>query len=133
MVVTYMPCVRAAEEAVLKTVGRVTDLQVRILCTAPQMSSQLSWIEHRPSKASVLGSNPREDTILKTIILHKQGTQLKFANDKQTRVASFLWNMEIGKALKLGDQLSWLEHLPYKQGVIGSSPISPTINYVYVV
>ena len=27
-----------------------------------------------------------------------------------------------------GDQLSWLEHLPYKQGVIGSSPISPTIN-----
>ena len=28
----------------------------------------------------------------------------------------------------MGDQLSWLEHLPYKQGVIGSSPISPTIN-----
>ena len=28
----------------------------------------------------------------------------------------------------LGDQLSWREHLPYKQGVIGSSPISPTIN-----
>ena len=27
----------------------------------------------------------------------------------------------------LGDQLSWLEHLPYKQGVTGSSPISPTI------
>ena len=27
----------------------------------------------------------------------------------------------------LGDQLSWLEHLPYKQEVIGSSPISPTI------
>ena len=27
----------------------------------------------------------------------------------------------------MGDQLSWLEHLPYKQGVIGSSPISPTI------
>ena len=29
----------------------------------------------------------------------------------------------------LGDQLSWLEHLPYKQGVIGSSPISPTIYF----
>ena len=28
----------------------------------------------------------------------------------------------------MGDQLSWLEHLPYKQGVIGSSPISPTIS-----
>ena len=26
-----------------------------------------------------------------------------------------------------GDQLSWLEHLPYKQGVVGSSPTSPTI------
>ena len=30
-------------------------------------------------------------------------------------------------SMYLGDQLSWLEHLPYKQGVIGSSPISPTI------
>ena len=29
----------------------------------------------------------------------------------------------------LDAQLSWLEHLPYKQGVIGSSPISPTIYY----
>ena len=28
----------------------------------------------------------------------------------------------------MGDQLSWLEHLPYKQEVIGSSPISPTID-----
>lgn len=27
------------------------------------LSSQLSWIEHRPSKASVLGSTPRGDTI----------------------------------------------------------------------
>ena len=35
----------------------------------------------------------------------------------------------MGPPLKfiMGDQLSWLEHLPYKQGVIGSSPISPTI------
>ena len=32
----------------------------------------------------------------------------------------------------LGDQLSWLEHLPYKQGVIGSSPISPTIFYAEI-
>ena len=39
-----MPCVRVAEGAVLKTVGRATDL--------------------RPSKASVLGSNPRGDAIL---------------------------------------------------------------------
>ena len=34
---------------------------------------------------------------------------------------------EIKNFIFLGDQLSWLEHLPYKQGVIGSSPISPTI------
>ena len=27
----------------------------------------------------------------------------------------------------MGGQLSWLEHLPYKQGVTGSSPVSPTI------
>ena len=29
----------------------------------PKMSSQLSWIEQRPSKACVLGSNPRGDAI----------------------------------------------------------------------
>ena len=29
-------------------------------------------------------------------------------------------------------QLSWLEHLPYKQGVIGSSPISPTIYFAEI-
>ena len=27
----------------------------------------------------------------------------------------------------MGDQLSWLEHLPYKQGVTGSSPVESTI------
>ena len=27
------------------------------------LSPELSWIEHRPSKASVLGSTPRGDTI----------------------------------------------------------------------
>ena len=32
----------------------------------------------------------------------------------------------------MGDQLSWLEHLPYKQGVIGSSPISPTIIFAEI-
>ena len=32
-----------------------------------------------------------------------------------------------------GDQLSWLEHLPYKQGVIGSSPISPTIYFFIII
>ena len=32
----------------------------------------------------------------------------------------------------LGDYLSWLEHLPYKQGVIGSSPISPTIFFAEI-
>ena len=30
--------------------------------------------------------------------------------------------------VNLDAQLSWLEHLPYKQGVIGSSPIASTIN-----
>ena len=29
----------------------------------------------------------------------------------------------------LGDQLSWLEHLPYKQEVTSSSPVSPTIYF----
>ena len=27
----------------------------------------------------------------------------------------------------MGDYISWLDSLPYKQDVIGSSPISPTI------
>ena len=30
--------------------------------------------------------------------------------------------------LYMGDELSWLEHLPCTQGVIGSNPISSTKN-----
>ena len=60
------------------------------------MAWWLSWLERRPVTAEVVGSNP-------------------------IQVACILWNTYYNGILaQLG------EHLPYKQRVIGSSPIGPT-------
>ena len=62
------------------------------------MAWWLSWLERRPVTAEVVGSNP-------------------------IRVAVFIteYFLTNGILAQLG------EHLPYKQRVIGSSPITPTI------
>ena len=60
------------------------------------MAWWLSWLERRPVTAEVVGSNPIRVVIVK---LH-----INFTN---------------GILAQLG------EHLPYKQRVIGSSPIGP--------
>ena len=62
------------------------------------MAWWLSWLERRPVTAEVVGSNPIRVVIVK---LH-----INFTN---------------GILAQLG------EHLPYKQRVIGSSPIGPII------
>ena len=66
------------------------------------MAWWLSWLERRPVTAEVVGSNPIRVVIVK---LH-----IDFTN---------------GILAQLG------EHLPYKQRVIGSSPIGPT-NQFYI-
>ena len=62
------------------------------------MARWLSWLERRPVTAEVVGSNP----------IRVAETE-KFQN-----------NLINGILAQLG------EHLPYKQRVIGSSPIGPT-------
>ena len=59
----------------------------------------LSWLEHRPVTAGVMGSNPIR--VAKSMIY-------------------IIGLLNIGVLAQLG------EHLPYKQRVIGSSPIGPT-------
>ena len=61
------------------------------------MARWLSWLERRPVTAEVVGSNPIRVALLK-------------------RRNNFI----SGVLAQLG------EHLPYKQRVIGSSPIGPT-------
>ena len=65
------------------------------------MAWWLSWLERRPVTAEVVGSNPIRVVIVK---LH-----INFTN---------------GILAQLG------EHLPYKQRVIGSSPIGPIYKYL---
>ena len=65
------------------------------------MARWLSWLERRPVTAEVVGSSPIWVVGLFDTILTKY----------------FSWN---GVLAQLG------EHLPYKQRVIGSSPIGPS-------
>ena len=65
------------------------------------MARWLSWLERRPVTAEVEGSNP---------------FRVATCEYPSTHEASYLI---IGVLAQLG------EHLPYKQGVIGSSPIGP--------
>ena len=59
------------------------------------MAQWLSWLERRPVTAKVVGSSP-------------------------------IWVVDIGWKLSINGVLAQLgEHLPYKQRVIGSSPIGP--------
>ena len=64
------------------------------------MARWLSWLERRPVTAEVVGSNPIRVVYPKRIVFFSYGI-----------------------LAQLG------EHLPYKQRVIGSSPIGP-ISYV---
>ena len=61
------------------------------------MARWLSWLERRPVTAEVVGSNPIR-------VVYPQG---------------YILISEYGILAQLG------EHLPYKQRVIGSSPIGP--------
>ena len=61
------------------------------------MAQWLSWLERRPVTAEVVGSNPIR-------VVYPQG---------------YILISEYGILAQLG------EHLPYKQRVIGSSPIGP--------
>ena len=63
------------------------------------MARWLSWLERRPVTAEVDGSNPFRVVFL---------------------LNTFADNFTVGVLAQLG------EHLPYKQRVIGSSPIGPT-------
>ena len=67
-----------------------------------QMARWLSWLERRPVTAEVVGSNP----IRVASLIHRYSCE------------SMVFN---GILAQLG------EHLPYKQRVIGSSPIGPIL------
>ena len=62
-----------------------------------EMAQWLSWLERRPVTAKVVGSSPIWVVTIKLLIVP-----------------------QVGVLAQLG------EHLPYKQRVIGSSPIGPT-------
>ena len=65
------------------------------------MARWLSWLERRPVTAEVVGSNP-----------------IRVAHTFRFPVC--MYYLKFGVLAQLG------EHLPYKQRVIGSSPIGPT-------
>ena len=67
------------------------------------MAQWLSWLERRPVTAEVESSS-----LFWVVCIERYKT----------------YNLIVGIIAQLG------EHLPYKQGVIGSSPIAPTIKTV---
>ena len=96
------------------------------------MDWQFSWLERPPVTREVVGSSPIQSAtysyleIIYGLIVQwlEQGTfnplvGVRFPVGPPLTLVKFI--------ISLDDQLSWLEHLPYKQGVIGSSPISSTM------
>ena len=71
------------------------------LCNSKVLAWWLSWLERRPVTAEVVGSSP-----IRVVI--------------KVNLISFVNFIIFGIIAQLG------EHLPYKQRVIGSSPIGPT-------
>ena len=69
-----------------------------------KMARWLSWLERRPVTAEVDGSNPFRVVFL---------------------LNTFADNFTVGVLAQLG------EHLPYKQRVIGSSPVGPIECIIY--
>ncbi len=76
------------------------------------MASWLSWLERRPVTAEVEGSSP--SGVVDVIDPFEAMTQ---AISSEMRI--FIDGLLFGVLAQLG------EHLPYKQRVIGSSPIGP--------
>ena len=68
----------------------------------PDLARWLSWLERRPVTAEVVGSSPIRVVVWQVIYV--------------------IQNYTYGILAQLG------EHLPYKQRVIGSSPIGPIQN-----
>ena len=81
------------------------------------MAAWLSWLEHAVHTRRVVGSSPTAATIIWPI-----GQAVKTPPfHGGYRGSNPLWvTIKFGRLAQLG------EHLPYKQGVIGSSPIVPT-------
>ena len=122
-------------------VAKSNEQQSKSECCDEEM--QLSRLEHHPDKVGVGGSSPLIST---TMISNTRLTQNK---EKYKDIGKFngphKTNVEVGRGTNNnvaiaktyqqfnkseicneGDQLSWLEHLPCKQGVIGSNPIFST-------
>ena len=67
--------------------------------------------------------------VLQQIEFEKNEKNFKIRVDRK---GFFTYNSfcRLTKTANPGAQLSWLEHLPYKQGVTGSSPVVPTTYYM---
>ena len=82
------------------------DVKDNLMCsfegTMISMAWWLSWLERRPVTAEVVGSNP-------------------------IRVACVITVYHVISAISYGVLAQLGEHLPYKQRVIGSSPIGPIL------
>ena len=82
-----------------------------------EMAWWLSWLERRPVTAEVVGSNP-----IRVARIGRYGKEKEMLDGMQVINTSCLRQ----KSKKRKGILAQLgEHLPYKQRVIGSSPIGP--------
>ena len=100
------------------------------------MASWLSWLERRPVTAEVAGSSPAGVVYY---LFSRDCTTFALTIPKQMRNAPhetslkhqrFVIDAEYASMIPYGVLAQLGEHLPYKQRVIGSSPIGPI--YVHV-
>ena len=79
------------------------------------MARWLSWLERRPVTAEVVGSNPI-----------RVAKKRKETDARRSKAVSTLSQPLLFLSKRNGILAQLGEHLPYKQGVTGSSPVGPT-------
>ena len=102
------------------------------------MAHWLSWLERRPVTAEVVGSSPSWVVTIRfslpiaplTIALSDEKRIL----DKFVKQICLVYSGKVNLTGRYGVLAQLGEHLPYKQRVIGSSPIGPTYldNFIVV-
>ena len=93
------------------------DVQISIFGFEGSMAQWLSWLERRPVTAEVTGSSP-----VWVVCRNREANATNSVTATQLlSTVPTSWARHNGRLAQLG------EHLPYKQRVIGSSPIAPIV------
>ena len=84
------------------------------------MAQWLNWLERRPVTPEVVGSSPIWVVSILSLEYFNKSRNIAIMNVNSIKKLNYI-NTFPGRIAQLG------EHLPYKQGVTGSSPVAPIL------